>query len=307
MPGTDLQIFKRWGGRSVSLVLGSGGARGYAHIGVINWLEENGYEIRSIVGCSMGSVIGGIYALGKLQEYSDWVCGIDKMDVFRLLDFSLGEGGLVKGKKIMKALKQFMEDKNIEDLPIRFTAVASDIDNEKEVWINHGNIYEAIRASMALPLFFTPYRHNDVFLLDGGILNPVPIAPTFQDETDLTIAVNLTGPPVSEISDTDNEEDDGVAGRLMSGIHHFIRTFRTTSSIKGQLGMYDVINRSVDAMQGTIARQKIAAYPPDILVEIPRNLCGILEFDRAREIIDAGYRAAEEQIGNKNGQSKANR
>ncbi len=305
MPGTDLQILRRGGGRTVSLVLGSGGARGYAHIGVINWLEDNGYEIRSIVGCSMGSVIGAIYALGKLKEYRDWVCTIDKLDVFRLLDFSLGEGGLVKGKKIMIALKQFMEDRMIEDLPIRFTAVASDLENEKEVWINHGNVFEAIRASIALPLFFTPYRHNDLYLLDGGILNPVPIAPTFQDETDLTIAVNLAGPPVGEFSEADNEEEeDGIAGRLLSGLHHFLRTLRTTSSIKGQLGMYDVINRSVDAMQGTIARQKIAAYPPDILVEIPRNLCGILEFDRAQEIIDAGYRAAEEQIGTK---SKANR
>lgn len=305
MPGTDLQILRRGGGRTVSLVLGSGGARGYAHIGVINWLEDNGYEIRSIVGCSMGAVIGGIHALGKLQEYRDWVCGIDKMDVFRLLDFSLGEGGLVKGQKIMNALKQFMEDRMIEDLPIRFTAVASDLENEKEVWINHGNVFEAIRASIALPLFFTPYRHNDLYLLDGGILNPVPIAPTFQDETDLTIAVNLAGQPVIEFSEAgEEEEEEGIAGRLLSGLHHFLRTLRTTSSIKGQLGMYDVINRSVDAMQGTIARQKIAAYPPDILVEIPRNLCGILEFDRAQEIIDAGYRAAEEQIGTK---SKANR
>ena len=291
---------------SVSLVLGSGGARGYAHIGVINWLEENGYAIESIVGCSMGSVIGGVYAVGKLGEYSDWVCTIDKMDVFRLLDFSLGEGGLVKGRRIMDALKAFMEDRDIEDLPIRFTAVASDIDAEKEVWINRGNIFEAIRASMALPLFFTPYQRDGVYLLDGGILNPVPIAPTFQDDTDLTIAVNLAGAASEEFGQTD-EMDSGDDEGMLPGIMNFIRTFRTTAAIKGQLGYYEVISRSVDAMQGTIARQKIAAYPPDILVEIPRNLCGILEFDRAGEVIEAGYRAAGEQIAGRAGRAGSRR
>ena len=280
----------------ISLVLGSGGARGYAHIGVIQWLEENGYGIQSIVGSSMGALIGGIYALGKLDAYRDWVYTIDKMDVFRLLDFSLGEGGLVKGERIMNALKQFMEDRRIEELPIRYTAVASDIANEKEVWINHGNIFEAIRASISLPLFFTPYRRNGVYLLDGGILNPVPIAPTFQDDSDRIIAVNLAGPPSREYRTDNTERQDGEDNSLATKIQEFMQSLRQGGAIREKLGFYDVIDQAFDAMQGTIARQKIASYPPDILVEIPRNLCGVLDFDRARELIDAGYRAAAEQI-----------
>lgn len=279
---------------TVSLVLGSGGARGYAHIGVIRWLEENGYEIRSVVGSSMGALIGGIYALGKLDAYRDWVLTIDKLDVFRLLDFSLGEGGLVKGDRIMNALKEYMEDKLIEDLPIPYTAVASDIANEKEVWINRGNIFDAIRASISLPLFFTPCKRNGVYLLDGGILNPVPIAPTFQDGNQRIIAVNLAAAPSGEYRELE-ERDDGDDG-MLGKIREFMHTLRSAGSIRKQLGFYEVVDQAFDAMQGTIARQKIAAYPPDILVEIPRNLCGALEFDRARELMDVGYRAAAEQI-----------
>jgi NTE family protein len=280
----------------ISLVLGSGGARGYAHIGVIQWLEENSYRIQSIVGSSMGALVGGIHALGKLEEYREWVCTIDRIDVFKLLDFSLGEGGLVKGERLMNALKQFMEDRLIEDLPIRYTAVASDIANEKEVWINRGNIFDAIRASISLPLFFTPYRRNGVYLLDGGILNPVPIAPTFQDDSDRIIAVNLAGTPSREYrrddSTTKGSEDDSLSTKIQD----FMQSLRQGGAIRDKLGFYDVIDQAFDAMQGTIARQKIAAYPPDIVVEMPRNLCGMLEFDRARELIDAGYRAAAEQI-----------
>lgn len=282
--------------KKISLVLGSGGARGYAHIGVIQWLEENGYRIESIVGSSMGALVGGIHALGKLEEYREWVCTIDKIDVFRLLDFSLGEGGLVKGERLMNALKQFMEDRRIEDLSIRYTAVASDIANEKEVWINRGNIFDAIRASISLPLFFTPYRRNGVYLLDGGILNPVPIAPTFQDDSDRIIAVNLAGTPSREYRrdepSTKDSEGDGISAKIQD----FIQALRQGGAIRDKLGFYDVIDQAFDAMQGAIARQKIAAYPPDILVELPRNLCGMLEFDRAGELINAGYRAAAEQI-----------
>ena len=180
--------------KTVSLILGSGGARGLAHIGVIRWLEENDYAIRSISGCSMGALIGGIYAAGKLDVYTDWVRAITKADMLKLLDISFGASGMVKGEKIINTLKDLVGDQLIEDLPLTFTAVASDIVNEKEVWINKGPLFDAIRASISLPFFFTPAKYKDIELLDGGILNPVPIAPTFSDDTDLKIAVNLGGP-----------------------------------------------------------------------------------------------------------------
>jgi len=261
---------------------------------LIQWLEEHDYAIRAITGSSMGALIGGIYALDKLAEYRDWVCTIDKLDVFRLLDFSLGEGGLVRGERIMNALKQFMEDRLIEDLPIPYTAVASDISGEKEVWINRGNIFDAIRASISLPLFFTPWERDGVYLLDGGILNPVPIAPAFQAGGYRIIAVNLAGAPSGRqrTEEADTADEEGLGRR----IREFLQTLRPPGNLRRQLGFYDVVNQAFDAMQGTIARHKIAAYPPDILIEVPRDLCGMLEFDRARELIDAGYCAAAEQI-----------
>ena len=179
--------------KTVSLVLGSGGARGLAHIGVIHWLEANGFKIESISGCSMGALIGGIYAAGKLDDFESWVRAITKIDIVTLLDLSWKKSGLVKGDKIINTLTELVGDVVIEDLPVKYTAVAADILNEKEVWMNSGRLFDAIRASISLPLFFTPFRYKDIDLIDGGVLNPVPIAPTFSDATDLTIAVNLGG------------------------------------------------------------------------------------------------------------------
>ena len=179
--------------KTVSLVLGSGGARGLAHIGVIHWLEENGFKIESISGCSMGALIGGVYAAGKLDDFENWVQAITKIDIVTLLDLSWKKSGLVKGDKIINTLTELVGDVVIEDLPIKYTAVAADIINEEEVWMNSGSLFDAIRASISLPLFFTPFRHKGINLIDGGVLNPVLIAPTFSDATDLTIAVNLGG------------------------------------------------------------------------------------------------------------------
>ena len=158
--------------KSISLVLGSGGARGLAHIGVIHWLEEQGFEIASISGCSMGALIGGIYAAGKLDVFEQWVRDISKVDILTLLDLSWQKNGLVKGDKIIATLTELVGDIAIEDLPIKYTAVAADIANEKEVWLTSGSLFDAIRASISLPLFFTPFHYNGVDLIDGGVLNP---------------------------------------------------------------------------------------------------------------------------------------
>jgi NTE family protein len=182
-----------WEKKTVSLVLGSGGARGLAHIGVIEVLEEKGFEIHSISGSSMGALIGGIYAAGKLQVYSDWVQSLERLDVIRLLDFSFGGAGLFKGRRIIGTLKEMIGDCNIEDLPIAFTAVATDLEAEKEVWLSRGPLFDAIWASIAFPTIFTPKVYQGRRMIDGGLINPIPIAPTLRDRTDLTIAVNLSG------------------------------------------------------------------------------------------------------------------
>src|SRR6266498_2400653 len=179
---------------TVSLALGGGGARGLAHIGVIQWLTENGYDIRSIAGSSMGALVGGIYAAGKLEVYTEWVSALERMQVVRLLDPAFGRSGLFKGERIMGVLRELIGDFDIENLPVSFTAVATDLESGEEVWLREGKLFDAIRASIATPLIFTPFKHDGRMLLDGGLVNPVPIAPTHNDTTELTVAVNLSGP-----------------------------------------------------------------------------------------------------------------
>lgn len=289
--------------KTVSLVLGSGGARGLAHIGIIHWLEERDYDIRSISGCSIGSLIGGVYACGKLDVFEEWVRPISTLDIIRLLDVSWGKQGLVEGERIISALKDLIGDRLIEELPIEYTAVAADINREKEIWIKRGSLFDAIRASISLPLFFTPFEMNGAKLLDGGILNPVPIAPTFEDHTDLTIAVNLGAPPTDKSQPAQQPakavESDPGDDSVQTKIKNFFDDIaaKATSDSSGSSQMLKIADQTFDTMQGAIARQKLAAYPPDHTIMIARNACGTLEFDRADEMIALGYEKAEESLG----------
>ena len=283
------------GAKTISLVLGSGGARGLAHIGIINELTKAGYRIESISGCSIGALIGGVYAAGKLPEFEAWVRAIDRTDILSLLDLTWRPDGLVKGDKIIDTLIELVGDCKIEDLPIRFTAVAANIDEEKEVWISAGSLFDAIRASISLPLFFSPVEYQGAFLVDGGILNPVPIAPTFHDLTEHTIAVNLGGTVEQDLFAFNKEDVEPADSSFKDKVHGFIeRLYKGDKEEARSLSMYDVANQAFDSMQGSIARQKLAAYPPDYLIEIPRNACGILEFHKAASVIELGaYRARD--------------
>jgi NTE family protein len=193
---------------------------------------------------------------------------------------------------------ELVGDQVIESLPVRYTAIAADIKNEKEIWINSGRLFDAIRASISLPLMFTPYLRNGVELIDGGVLNPVPIAPTFNDNNDVTIAVNLGGAVESHqapMAHQSEPADDSL--QLHEKVSSYIRNQlkRNTAKISEiDWGIYDIANQAFDAMQGTIARQKLAAYPPDITIDIARNACATLEFDRADEMIALGYSKAQE-------------
>jgi NTE family protein len=199
---------------TVSLVLGSGGARGLAHIGVIQWLTEQGYEICSIAGSSIGALVGGIYAARKLEVYAEWVSALERMHVLRLLDPTFGRNGLIKGDRLIGVLRELIGDCAIEDLPLSFTAVAADLESGEEIWLREGRLFDAIRASIATPLVFTPVQHGARTLFDGALVNPLPVAPTLDDATDLTIAVSLNGPPVSRAAPTANHAPvDGSAYR----------------------------------------------------------------------------------------------
>ncbi len=285
--------------KKVSLVLGSGGARGLAHIGVIHWLEENGIKIESISGCSIGALIGGVYAAGKLEVFERWVNDITKIDIVTMLDLSWDGTGLVKGDKIFDKLTDLVGNELIENLPISFTAVASDVRKEKEIWINSGKLFNAIRASISLPLLFTPFNYKGVDLIDGGVLNPVPIAPTFGDKTDMTIAVNLGGKlEIKENKNSEQSFNEEDSSSLKKKALLLIERFKQTIKTSGKLdwGVYDIANQAFDAMQSTIARQKLSSYPPDYTIEIPRNACGTLDFDRASEMIELGYKMAHDSL-----------
>ena len=277
---------------TVSLVLGSGGARGLAHIGVIQWLTENGYDIRSISGSSMGALVGGIYATRKLEVYAEWVLALERMHVLRLLDPTIGSPGLFKGERIISVLRQLVGDCSIEDLPISFTAVATDLESGAEIWLRQGNLFDAIRASMATPLVFTPFKQGDRLLVDGAVVNPVPIAPTLDDATDLTIAVDLSGPAETRPLPAQSGSligDNGYRSRILK----FIDAVRPTPKAKQpSRGMINVAMVSMQAMQDTIATLRMSAYSPDVLIEIPRNACGFFEFWKAEELIALGRERA---------------
>ena len=285
--------------KRVSLVLGSGGARGLAHIGAIHWLEENDYQIKSIVGCSMGACVGGIYAIGKLDQYEEWVRAIRKRDILALLDISFSRSGLVKGDKLISTLRDLLGEHLIESLPIQFTAVATDIERVKEVWIDRGPIFDAIRASVSIPLLFTPVKNGSRQLIDGAVLNPIPVAPTLGDDTDITIAVNVSGEirgGLKNVRKTKRPENDQTT--LQKKITGYLDSLKPIpSSRSDEATITDVVYQSFDAMQSTIARQKLASYPPDILIDIPRNISNIMDFDRASELIDIGYELTAKTMG----------
>ena len=282
--------------KAISLVLGSGGARGLAHVGVIRWLEENGHEIRSISGCSIGSLIGGAHATGKLDAVVEWMESFTKKEIYSMLDLSFTWNSLVKGDKMMAAIQSKIGTDLIEDLPIKFTAVAADIAAEKEHWFQSGPIDQAIRASVSLPLFFTPYNVGGVQLIDGGILNPTPIEPTLGDDTDLTLAVDLGGSIMKEAI----PEPEKAQSPWQQKMDDFLDSMKSSESKpKDEWDMFYIADQSFNTMQNAIARIRMADNPPDHLISIPRNKCGTLEFDRSAEMIEYGYQLTEKQLSGK--------
>jgi len=295
---TDDQV-NRHKKKTISLVLGSGGARGLAHIGVIQILEEQGFKISSISGSSMGALVGGIYAAGQLETFTEWVCALDRMNVLRLLDFSFSGDAIFKGDRIIDTLRELIGEQAIEELPISFTAVATDLDKSKEVWFSRGPLFDAIRASIALPTVFSPFIHRGRTLVDGGLLNPLPIAPTLHDMTDLTLAVSLCGKPQKKAKVSPPVvENKGESDSYYQKLLDFIEDLQPKKSEEEESGIFDIISKSIDAMQSSISSFKLAAYTPDIVIEIPRDACSIYEFDRAAEMIEIGRLEATAALEN---------
>nr|WP_298164197.1 patatin-like phospholipase family protein [uncultured Pseudomonas sp.] len=331
--------------KRIALVLGSGGARGYAHIGVIEELEARGYEIACIAGCSMGAVVGGIYAAGKLNEYRDWTQSLDYLDVLRLLDVSFRLGA-IRGEKVFGKIREIVGEIDIEELSIPFTAVATDLTNQQEIWFQEGCLHQAMRASAAIPSLFTPVVQGKRMLVDGGLLNPLPIVPVVSSHCDLIVAVNLNSTnqqhyqlPVIERTPALKSRFDLMMSTLGSRLPSFRRksdeddellllenlsesapaeainpwdqrppravekaaTPKSASGSRvadlgGPASLLELVNQSFEVMQTSLAQYKIAGYPPDILINVPKRVCRFFEFYKAPELIMLGRQIARDTL-----------
>lgn len=241
--------------RKVALVLGGGGARGIAHIGAIEALEEAGFEIASVAGTSMGALVGGMYAAGCLEEFRKWLCGLDRYKVWGMVDLAFSAEGLVKGNRVMRALRQMVREVRIEHLRLPFAAVAADLLTGREVVFDHGSLFDAIRASISIPSVFQPVRLGGMVLVDGGTVNPVPVNRVVRRPGDLLVAVDVSAP---------------------------------FSGPRRSLNYYHQLTFSSEIMMQHITQMMCRECPPDLLVEMPSDRFGIFEFYRAAEISEAG-------------------
>ena len=284
--------------QKVALVLSSGGARGTAHIGVIRELIKQGYEISSISGTSMGALVGGVYASGKLDEYESWLCSLSKMDVFNLVDFTLSMHGIIKADRVLKVMQKFIPDQKIEDLPIKFTAVATDLKKGEEVVINEGSLFEAIRASISIPLVLTPVQKNDTLFVDGGVLNPLPVNRVFRRPDDILIAVNVNA-QIPYQKPTVDDPEWGYFDQLTSGkLSVFQKKLAKLVPVnkKENSGYFNLISKTTGLMLSQISMLTLEKNPPDLLIEISRHSCGVFDFYKAAELIELGKNATMESL-----------
>ena len=286
------------GKKKIALVLSSGGARGNAHIGVIQEIVERGYEISSISGTSMGAVIGGVFAAGKLDEFSNWMCSLHKMDVFSLMDFTLSKQGFVKADKVFNEMKKFIPEIQIEDLQIPFVALATDLKKKESVVFDKGSLFDALRASVAIPAVITPVKSGGKLIVDGGLLSPIPVQFVKRKRNDLLVIVNVNAQiPYIKKKPGKNEKEAAING---SG--NFIKLFRerilnnSNSNKKDTLGFFDLITNSSNLMLSQISKLIIDLNPPDILVEISSEACETYDFYKASEMINSGRLAAKESL-----------
>ena len=294
----------------ISLVLGSGGARGYAHIGVLQEIESRGHEVVAISGSSIGALVGGAYAAGRLSDATDVDVSLSRTDLWMMLRPSLGAPGLIKGDRVMGLLRRVIGDVRIEELPIPFAAVATDLLARREIWFHEGPLLAAIRASIAIPTVFTPVMLNGRLLADGGVLNPLPMETSLRPDADLTVAVSLFGKPagqwsggaIEESSDPPPTELSPLA-RLGERIAEALPTKPKPEDpndvfdpLPGHLDLADMMTMALDVMQERIQASRIAVNPPDVHIEVPADLGTLLDFAEASRIIETGRELAQREF-----------
>ena len=275
--------------KDIALVLSSGGARGLAHIGAIEALEEHGYHISSIAGCSMGALIGGVFAAGKLKEYREWMKTIDRKKMLELTDFSFSINHLVKGDRIIEAIMAFVPDMAIEDLPIPYCAVATDWQNGEEVVFREGSLFDAIRASISLPLYYEPVRRDGRILIDGGVINPIPLNRVERHAGDLLVGVDVSG---------HNYKKQWERQQRLAEKH------KADRSLKAQIldkllpdnldfNYYTVLSRTSSLMirQNSILMERL--MKPDILIDIQMSSYGGFDYDKSERIVNLGKKKTD--------------
>lgn len=273
--------------KKIALVLSSGGARGIAHIGAIDVLEENGYEITSIVGCSMGSLVGGMYASGNYQQFKEWILSLTKKKMLKLSDADINTSYVVKGDLLMKEMKSLMPDCLIEECKIPFAAVATDVRNEKEILFKSGSLYNAIRASISIPIFFKPVQNEDMLLMDGALINPFPLNHVIMNGADKVVAINVTAKSnnefIPQLQRTGKLEDAYPFGKRNPFILQGASLHRELLAV---IQMMLISNSELIRQQN----------PCDLLVELPASSFQCFDFFKAKEIYEVGRRLMSEQL-----------
>lgn len=271
--------------KRVALVLGSGGARGLAHIGAIEALEERGYTITSIAGCSMGSIIAGMYAAGQLKEAKEWFLQVDKQLILRMMDINLlSVNSLVKGRRIIEELEKVVPDRPIEKLNIPCTLVASDMQTTEEVIFRSGSLFEAVRASISIPLFFEPVKMGNRLLIDGGILNPLPLHVVDRTDGDILVAMDISG------------KDSMPEGGEQNVPFKILETPMAKMQQLKRVNFFSILDRMSDMQIQQNTLMALRLTPPDVHAVMRQYAYNTFDFDKAEEIIGEGKRIMTEAL-----------
>jgi NTE family protein len=293
--------------RRIGLALGSGSARGWAHLGVLKALEERGIRPQVVSGASVGALVAAAYASDQVEPLEDWVRTLTRVDVWRLLDTTFRGGGVMRGNRLMQAIGEQIEDRRIEDLPVVFGAVAADLNTGEEIWLRDGSMLAAVRASSGMPGLFTPIWHKSRWMIDGGVVNPVPVTLCRALGADYVIAVNLNVPvsqrwagrrpqpeivpPLLEAPEKGNEASWASMDKWSELMGGLVESLRPSSSAGP--GLFEVMAGSIHIMQEHIARSRMAGDPPNLTIAPDLGHFQLMDFHRAEEAIDIGYRTTD--------------
>ena len=280
--------------KNIALVLSGGGARGMAHIGAIEELEARGYTVTSIAGTSMGALVGGIYAAGKLTEFKEWAISLDRHDMFRMVDFSFGGNGLIKGDKVLSKIQEFVPDMLIEDLPIAYSATAVDLTHREEIVFTKGSLFNAIRASIAIPSVFTPITGDNTVLVDGGVMNNLPISNIKRTEGDMLIAVHVNAAipvPHHFYENEDGVEKESKYKKWVNEFYDFLHINHPKEK-KEQLGFLSLMDQALSTGMLRQVEYSIEKGKPDLVINVSRDVCGTYDFYKAKEVIEVGRYSA---------------